>query len=72
MTLSETDTACISLYNIPGYTFIKRDRQQGKGGGVAMYIKEGINFERPFDLEDMDAEIIVIEVFLKKVKNFFN
>ena len=74
MTLSEThintDTACISLYNIPGYTFIKRDRQQGKGGGVAMYIKEGINFERRFDLEDMGAEIIVIEVFLQKAKSF--
>ena len=45
MTLSETHVIDLAyndkddLYKIPGYTYIKSNRKNGKGGGVAMYIK---------------------------------
>jgi exonuclease III len=58
------------LYKIPGYVFIYRNRKHGLGGGVAMYIKESVNWERRYDLENDGVEGIWIEVFVKNSKSF--
>ena len=72
VTLSETHIAndYDTLYQIPGYTFVKRNRDNGKGGGVAVYIKEGISFQRRCDLETGNIECIIIEICVTKSKNF--
>ena len=33
------------LYNIEGYHFIYRNRQKGKGGGVAFYLNERLDWQ---------------------------
>ena len=75
LTLSEThicdEENIDELYEIPGYKFINRHRTDGKGGGVAICVKDSIKFERRFDLEGSHLENIVIEIFIKanKTKN---
>ena len=59
------------MYNLPGYTFISRQRQHGKRGGVWIYVKNDINFTRREDLEinvDGEFESIFIET-QNKTKN---
>ena len=58
-----------SLYNIPGYKFLKRNRKVGKGGSVAVYLKENTNFNRREDLEHLEIECLLIEIFIKKSKS---
>ena len=73
LTLSETHiTASQSndkLYAISGYNFEKRDGTVGKGGGVAVYIKNTVNYVRRTDLESEKLENIVIEITLTTSKN---
>ena len=38
------------MFKIDGYTLIKINRNLGKGGGVAMYVKISIKFNRIQDL----------------------
>ena len=76
LTLSEThiiqnstdDTD--SLYDIPNYTFIKRNRTAWKGGGVAIYIRNGLNWKRRQDLENESIESLWIEFYTHKAKKF--
>jgi exonuclease III len=76
LTLSEThivEGSCDdidNLYHIPGYDFIKRNRLTGKGGGVAMYIKDGIKWKRRADLERENIESMWVEIIIMKSKNF--
>lgn len=74
LTLSEThistDEDNDNLYHISGYHFEKRNRQNGKGGGVAMYVKDSINYIRRTDLESETLENIVIEIILSTSKDF--
>ena len=50
---------------------MKRNRKSGeKGGGVCLYIKEGIDWERREDLETLHIESIWIEILLKNSKSF--
>ena len=76
MTLSEThlsDTDLTSnpeLYKIHGYDFIYRNRKEGKGGGVAVYIKSSFRWKRRIDLECDDVENIWVEIFVNKSKSF--
>ena len=58
------------FYKIPGYVFINRNRKHGLGGGVAMYIKESIDWVRRDDLENDSIECIWLEVFVKNSKSF--
>ena len=75
LTLSEThitsncSTDNSALYEIPGYTFVKRNRTNGIHGGVAMYISESILWKRRVDLERNEIEGLVIEIFRKNAKN---
>ena len=56
------------LLKIPGYKFINRHRTEGRGGGVAIYVRESIKFESRFDLEGSHLENIVIEIFIRMNK----
>ena len=75
LTLSQThicnEENIDELYKIPGYKFINRHRREGRGGVVAIYVRESIKFERLFDLEGSHLENIVIGTFTKtnKTKN---
>jgi len=40
----------------------------GKGGGVAVYINENINFKRRQDLENPHIESLWIEILIKKLE----
>lgn len=74
LTLSETHISTTEdnekLYTIPNYSFEKRNRINGKGGGVALYVKDSINYVRRTDLESRELENIVIEIVLSTSKNF--
>ena len=51
---------------ISGYSFIRKDRAKGFGGGVGYYIREDINWKRRSDLEKPSVEALWIEIFLQK------
>ena len=74
LTLSETHISASQsndkLYTVSGYNFEKRDRKVGKGGGVAVYIKNSVNYVRRTDLESEKLENIVIEIILTTSTNF--
>ena len=73
LTLSETHIKksenVDNLYAIPGYNFESRNRSTGFGGGVAVYIRETLNYIRRFDLESSELENIVIEIVINNSKN---
>ena len=58
-----------SLFAVDGYRFIKRNRKNGQGGGVAVYLKEHIEWQRTPDLEREAIENIWIEIFIPKSKS---
>ena len=66
---NETYNNTNGLYNIPGYTFEKKNRRKGKGGGVGVYISDRLNWVRRKDLENDETECLFIEVKLKNSKN---
>jgi hypothetical protein len=47
-----------SFYNIPGYNFVVKSRQQTMGGGVGLYICDDYNFVLRDDLAVNDAGVI--------------
>ena len=53
------------LFEIDDYTFISKPRTVGKRGGVGVYLKNGLDYERRFDLEKGSPECIWIELFFK-------
>ena len=68
ITLSEThlyDSDNLSLYKIDGYDAIFRCRTEGKGGGVCIYIKQQIIWERRDELEKDSIESIWLEIFFQ-------
>jgi len=64
LSLSEThltnDDSNVSLYKIPGYTRITKNRAVGQGGGVGIYISDRYNWIRRTDLEVESLECIWI------------
>ena len=54
-----------TLFNVRGYTFIRSDRKKAQGGGVGLYIKDGIDFIRRSDFENDETEAIWIEISIK-------
>ena len=49
-----------NLFQIDGYTFIRKDRTSKKGGGVAVYIRSHLSPTHWKDLEEEDFEVIWI------------
>ena len=52
-----------SLYDIPGYYFIKKNRTKGPDGGVVIFISNTLKWQRKYDLERED-------LFLHNAKSF--
>ena len=57
-------------FSIPGYTFVARHRKSGHGGGVGVYIRDGIDFDERDDLYEDNVEGVFIEISPKKSKHF--
>ena len=71
--LSEThkdNSTPTQLFEIPGYTFINKNRDVGTHAGVAVYIKDGIPFIRRTDLEINELECIWLEINFPNTKGF--
>ena len=72
LALSETrldNTFTDSAVSIDGYTLIRRDRCRG-GGGVAMYVRNVIDFKIRSDLSDPDLEFLCIEIQRPRARPF--
>ena len=52
------ETICDSLLQIPGYSFIHRDRTTDHHGGVGLYIENSIKFKHLEKLSDPDIEAL--------------
>ena len=57
------------VFNIPNYNMIRADRKGGRGGGVAYYIHESINFKQRNDVHIDGTEDLFIEVKRQNTKN---
>ena len=49
------------LYNVGGYHFVHKNRKHGKGGGVAFYINERLDWRIRTDVESEDLECIWVK-----------
>ena len=58
-----------NLFSIHNYQFISSGRKSGKGGGVGIYVKDGLNYQRRTDLEMDSCECIWLEIFIKNTKS---
>ena len=71
ITLSETwidDTISDDEINISGFSIERRDRNR-HGGGIAVYVNEGIKYTRRLDVEKNNMESLWIEI--KQVYMYF-
>ena len=72
LVLNETrlhETISNSEISIDKYTLVRNDRTR-HGGGVAMYIRNSINFNLRNDLHDEALEFLCVEISKPKVKQF--
>ena len=60
------------LFLIEGYQLVRKDRQNGRGGGVLFYVSDKISFKIREDLsfQSQSAELLCIEIDLSSDKNF--
>ena len=76
VTLSETHIESQSiydrngLYEEPGFSFIKRNRKNGKGGEVAMYNPNSVIWNHSEDLDNVEIECIWMEICPNMAKSF--
>ena len=57
-----------SEIDIAGFDLLRKDRAEGAGGGVAVYVVESLPSHRRLDLEEDGIECIWIEVWVKNSK----
>ena len=50
------------LYNIHGFDILRKDRKNGSGGGIAIYVNSELNITRRTDLEEADLEVLWLQV----------
>ena len=55
---------------IPNYNIIRRDRNNRKGGGILIYIKDNIPFQHRLDLNVNFLESVWIEIMFPQTKSF--
>ena len=58
-----------SLIDAYVYNIICKDRKAEQGGGVCIYIRNNMNYQRRLDLEKAEIEALVIELFIKYLKS---
>ena len=51
---------------LEGFCLERKDRINGRGGGVACYIRNAINSKRLVDMEDTELEVMWIKIMHKK------
>ena len=54
---------------IQGYVLERKDRNR-LGGGVCAYIREDLAYNRRFDMETPDLEVLPIDLFYQKLNRF--
>ncbi|XP_057308103.1 uncharacterized protein LOC130645960 [Hydractinia symbiolongicarpus] len=72
VSFSEThtnDTVLNSELFVPGYILERKDRENGRDGGVSFYIREDLQYRRRCDLEIDGIEFSWIELFIPKSKS---
>ena len=57
-----------SEIDIAGFDLLRKDRDEGAGGGVAVYVHESLTNHRRLDLEEDGIECIWTEVLVKNSK----
>ena len=57
-----------TVYSLPGYVFLQRNRNFSTGGSVGIFLKHEIKFKRRYDLES-HLESLWIEICLKNSKS---
>ena len=57
------------FFNINGYSLIRTDRKNGRGGGVAFYLNDKLKFKIRNDISIRDTETLFIEILNKQNKN---
>ena len=70
--ISETwldDNISDNELKITGYALERKDRNR-HGGGVCLYIKDNLSYNRRDDLSDKTLEILFVEICLPKTKPF--
>ena len=72
--LSETklkDHKITSMFHVEGYqTPFRKDNDSNGGGGIMVYVKNGINAKRREDLEINDISCVWLEISQNKGKSF--
>ena len=61
-----TETFCMNGFHSP----FRRDRDENRGGGILVYVREGINCVRRKDLESSELESIWVEIKQPNSKSF--
>ena len=57
------------IFNIDNYDFIHIDRKNGKGGGVALYIRNDLHYKVRHDIQIEGIETLFLEITDEKHKN---
>ena len=52
---------------LEGFCLERKDRINGRGGGVACYIRNAINYKRLVDMEDAELEVMWIKIMPEKM-----
>ena len=70
------DSHTSNFFNVKNFQLFRKDRdisavRPEQGGGIIVYVKDGIKCERRFDLERENIECIWLEIFPKNSKSFW-
>ena len=60
------------LYKLPGYAFIKNNRKNDLGGGVGIFLKNGVNYKLRDDLQNSHIASIWLEIFVFNTKSILS
>ena len=63
------DTVTDAELSVRGFTLERKDRSAGRGGGVSLYIRDDLQYQRRNDLETDNLEFLWIEIFVKNSKS---
>jgi hypothetical protein len=72
LAVSETwldDSVTDEEVTVPGYSVVRKDRNR-EGGGVCLYIRDNICFNKRDDLITNNIEFLAVDILLPKTKPF--
>ena len=59
-------------FAVHGYSLERKDRNNGRGGGVACYVRNDVFYKRLDSLEDDELEVILMKMMPKKLPRRFS